>query len=137
VGAALEQQPTILYVEDEAIIALPLIDVLEDAGFLVDHVGDGVAALAKLDEDVDRYVALVTDIQLPRKVLGWQIAHHARQLNPLMPVVYVSGDSASDWAANGVPESIMLSKPFANAQLVTALTTLLNEVAAIPGSQDG
>ncbi len=38
----------------------------------------------------------------------------------------MSGDSAYDWSANGVPESIMLRKPFVFAQLITALTTLLN-----------
>jgi hypothetical protein len=38
----------------------------------------------------------------------------------------MSGDSAGDWAANGVPNSIMLNKPFAPAQLVTAVSQLLN-----------
>lgn len=41
-----------------------------------------------------------------------------------MPVVYVSGDGAPDW--EGVPNSIMLGKPFAIAHLVTAISKLLN-----------
>jgi hypothetical protein len=51
---------------------------------------------------------------------------HAREINPSFPVVYMSGDSAEDWASQGVPNSIMLSKPFAPAQLVTAVSQLLN-----------
>jgi hypothetical protein len=38
----------------------------------------------------------------------------------------VSGDSAEDWGSKGVPNSIMLAKPFAPAQLVTAVSQLLN-----------
>ena len=38
----------------------------------------------------------------------------------------MSGDSAADWASAGVPNSIMLTKPFAPAQLVTAVSQLLN-----------
>jgi hypothetical protein len=34
--------------------------------------------------------------------------------------------SADKWAANGVPSSILLTKPFAPAQLVTAVSQLLN-----------
>ena len=35
--------------------------------------------------------------------------------------VYMSGDSAEDWASHGVPHNIMFAKPFAPAQLITQL----------------
>jgi hypothetical protein len=44
-----------------------------------------------------------------------------------LPVVYMSGDSAHEWSANGVPESVILQKPFVLVQLITAITTLLNQ----------
>jgi hypothetical protein len=44
-----------------------------------------------------------------------------------MPVVYMSGDSTSDWTSKGVVGSVNLSKPFADAQLVTAVSTLVTE----------
>ena len=72
----------------------------------------------------------MTNINLGHdKVDGWEIARHARELNPGFPVVYMSGDSAEDWSSKGVPNSIMLSKPFAPAQLVTAVAQLLNSGA--------
>jgi len=43
-----------------------------------------------------------------------------------MPVVYLSGDSEADWTARGVPQSVFIAKPFAPAQVVTAISTLLN-----------
>jgi hypothetical protein len=38
----------------------------------------------------------------------------------------MSGDSSDDWGSKGVPNSIMLEKPFAPAQLVIAVSQLLN-----------
>lgn len=37
---------------------------------------------------------------------------HIRRAKPAMPVVYVSGDSAIHWGSEGVPNSIMIAKPF-------------------------
>jgi hypothetical protein len=41
-------------------------------------------------------------------------------------MTYVSGDSASAWAVQGVPESVMIPKSSAFAQIVTALATPMN-----------
>jgi hypothetical protein len=49
-----------------------------------------------------------------------------REIDPEFPIVYMSGAHAADWASKGVPNSIMLEKPFAPAQLVTAVSQLLN-----------
>jgi hypothetical protein len=42
----------------------------------------------------------------------------------------MSGRDADDWAVHGVPNSIMLAKPFAPAQLITAVSQLLNTGAS-------
>ena len=76
---------------------------------------------------IEKYRALVTDINLaPGKLDGWDVARHAREIDSNFPVIYMSGKDADDWASKGVPNSIMLTKPFAPAQLVTALSHLLN-----------
>jgi DNA-binding response OmpR family regulator len=72
------------------------------------------------------YRALVADIGLRGKIDGWEVARQAREIDPEFPVVYMSGASAADWPSKGVPNSIMLEKPFAPAQLVTAVSNLLN-----------
>jgi DNA-binding response OmpR family regulator len=68
---------------------------------------------------------------------GWEIGRRARELTPTLPVIYMSGDSAHEWSAHGVPQSIMLQKPFALAQLVTAVTTLLNQASSGVSSLSG
>jgi hypothetical protein len=40
----------------------------------------------------------------------------------------MSGDSAGDHTSQGVPDSIMVQKPFAAAQIVTAVSTLINKL---------
>jgi hypothetical protein len=73
------------------------------------------------------YSALVTDINLREAMDGWQLATAARLANPNLPVVYMTAGRGEEWAAHGVPNSILLQKPFAPAQLVTAVSQLLNK----------
>jgi DNA-binding response OmpR family regulator len=117
----------ILIVEDEPLIGGSLKDVLEDAGFLVDLATDADEAMAILERDRARDLSgLVTDINLGGPRTGWDIAARTREMNPALPVVYMSGDSAADWPARGVPHSTVLEKPFAASQIVVALSAQLN-----------
>jgi DNA-binding response OmpR family regulator len=124
-----EKLPLLLYVEDDTIVSMAVAEALEEAGFELEHAIDGKEALSALQARAQQFRALVTDVRLP-EIDGWAVAHLARELNPAIPVVYVSGDGTGEWSANGVPNSLMLQKPFALAQLVAAVTTLLNEAAA-------
>lgn len=119
---------TLFLVEDEALIRDLLDTSLAEAGFEVVAVADGVKALAELDADATRFRAVITDVQLGAGPDGWAVARRARELVSDMPIVYMSGDSGHDWSSKGVPKSLMIAKPFAPAQIVTAVSTLLNEV---------
>jgi DNA-binding response OmpR family regulator len=57
---------------------------------------------------------------------GWAVARASREIDPEFPVVYMTGAAADQWPVQGVPNSILLAKPFAPAQLVTAISNLLN-----------
>ena len=84
-------------------------------------------AVELLDASDAKYRALVTDINLGRgKMDRWEVARRAREINPEFPIIYMTGDSAAEWGSKGVPNSILLTKPFAPAQLVTAVSQLLN-----------
>lgn len=119
----------LLLVEDEALILHVLEDALTDAGYTVATAMSGAEAIAALDDGGRELAGLVTDIRIGDETSGWDVARHARGLVPLIPVVYMSGDSAADWPSKGVPNSAILQKPFAAAQLVTAISHLLNEAA--------
>jgi DNA-binding response OmpR family regulator len=119
------QAPTILLVEDEALIVEILTAEFADTGFEVVVVSDGNRAIAELDADAARFKAVVTDIRLGKGPDGWDVGRRARELVSDMSVVYVSGDSTHDWSSKGVPESVVILKPFAPTQLVTAVSTLI------------
>ena len=122
--------PKLLLVEDERIILLVLQTVLSEAGFDVVVASNGAKAIAELNADGERFKGLITDILLGVGPNGWDVGRRAREIVPGMPVVYISGNSAEKWSANGVPESIMLQKPFVMARLITAITTLLNQASS-------
>ena len=122
----------VLLVEDEPMIQESLKAILEDGGFEVTTASSGEDAVAKLDAEGLAFRALVTDVNLAHGGLtGWAVARHARELRAELPVVYMTGGAAHEWSAHGVPNSLLLTKPFAPAQVVTAVSQLLN--AARPG----
>ena len=122
--------PIILVVEDEPLIRGLIEEALNEGGFDTVIVASGEEALTLLNGNKDKYRALVTDISLDGKIEGWEVARHVREIDPEYPVIYMSGASAADWASKGVPNSLILAKPFAPAQLITAISNLLN--AATP-----
>jgi CheY-like chemotaxis protein len=68
---------------------------------------------------------LVTDIELGGRLTGWDVAQRARELKPDLPVIYMTGNSGDEWASRGVPNSVLITKPFAPAQIVTAVSQAL------------
>jgi DNA-binding response OmpR family regulator len=127
-----ENQLLILVVEDDEDVQNLVEDCLSEGGFEAVIASSGENAVELIDAAEGKYRALVTDINLsPGGLDGWHVARHAREIAPNFPVVYMSGNDADDWASKGVPNSIMLSKPFAPAQLVTAVSQLLNASAPI------
>lgn len=117
----------LLLVEDEELIRMNLEEDLADADFEVVIATNGKEAMAALGANASRLRGVLTDIRLGRGPDGWEIARHARELMPDMPVIYISGDSAHEWPVRGVPNSVMVAKPFVAAQIITALATLLNK----------
>ncbi len=117
--------PLVLYVEDEALILEMGVVALEEAGFQVTARSTGPEGMAELNTRGAELKAVITDIDLPGGVSGWDIAKHARELWPDMPIIYVTGGSSNDWPSMGVPGSIIVIKPYAAAQLVVAVSTVL------------
>jgi CheY-like chemotaxis protein len=117
----------LLYAEDEPLICAMIEECLTEAGFEVLTACDGNAAASLLEEHGETLAAFVTDIQLGQGPDGWELARRARIINPAMPVIYTTGDSAHLWTSDGVPLSVVIQKPFVDAQVITALANLLNE----------
>ena len=124
--------PLILLVEDEHVICEMLVGALEDAGFATIASADAQGALRLFEENRAEIRGLVTDINLADGVDGWELASLAREQSSDLPVVYVSGASGHEWASRGVPNSLMITKPFAPAQVIVAISSLLVATDSIP-----
>jgi len=123
----LEDSIVILVVEDDQLIRTVVEETLDGGGFKPALAASGEEAVALLKHPDGKYRALVTDINLLGRIDGWEIAKQAREMDPAFPIIYMTGAAAEQYASHGVPNSILLTKPFAAAQLVTALSNLLNE----------
>lgn len=121
--------PLVLLVDDEVLIHDLIAEALGEAGYQVTAADDGASALERVEGSV-ALRGLITDINLGRGPTGWDVAKRARQLHPQIAIVYVSGGNPQDWVSEGVPNSIMITKPFAPAQVVTAISSLINAAAA-------
>lgn len=118
-------QPQVLIADDEVLIRDLVEGVLLEAGYEVTAAGTGAEAMAVL-EKAPAFMGLVTDVNFGGPPKGWEVAMRAREINPNIAVIYMTGESAHDWRARGVPQSAVVPKPFDPWQIAVAIANLLN-----------
>jgi CheY-like chemotaxis protein len=123
----MEPSILILLAEDDLLVLESMQGTLEQGGYKVQAATSGEEAIHLIWHMEQPISGLVTDIRLGAGPNGWDVARTARERNPELPIVYMTGDGGLEWASQGVPKSVLLQKPFAAAQLVTAISTLMNE----------
>jgi CheY-like chemotaxis protein len=112
--------PTVLVVEDSALVQLELVDWLSELGLIVYTANDADEAIAVLEAhpEIDR---LLTDIRMPGSMDGIRLAHYVAGRWPPVQIVVLSanfGTSQSDLP----PESIFVPKPYLPETLLRALS---------------
>jgi DNA-binding response OmpR family regulator len=122
----------VLLVEDDFLIQDLIETTLQDAGYTVVVATTGPDGMTLVERDGAHASGLVTDIKLGQGPSGWEVARRARELNPTLPVVYVTGDSEHDYAARGLPNSLLIRKPFVGAEIAIALATLKAQANSAP-----
>lgn len=115
----------LLYVEDDVLIQDGVVAALCAAGYQVLVADDAQQARRQIAAYGAELGALVTDVNLGDGPDGWQVAREARAQYATLPIVYVSAASEHHWASMGVPGSVMIAKPFATAEVVGAISSLL------------
>lgn len=116
----------VLVVEDEDAMREVTRRILARNGYEVASAGHGEDALRLLGEPGRRIDLLLTDVVMPR-MLGKEVAEHARRLRPGLPVLYMSGYARPVLAEQGTldPGVALISKPFAEDQLLHAVREAL------------
>lgn len=72
----------VFVIEDEESIQIILEEALTEAGFSITMAGSGEEAMEMLDKEGADYRALITDVNLPGKLTGWDVARHAPEVRP-------------------------------------------------------
>ena len=121
--------PVILVVEDNVLFQEVLEWSLVEGGYAVQQAYSGEEAIKILDANGAQYKALIVDVNLGSLVTGWDVARRARELFTGLPVIYATSLAIDEWSSKGVPNSVLLTKPFAPEQIVTALSQLLNSAS--------
>ena len=118
----------LLILDDEPMVRELLELALQASGYEVILAQNSAAAIAVLDLKPPQHRALITDVNLgDDPVTGCDVARRAREIDPDLPIVYMSGASGHQWPSLGMPGSILVTKPFASTQIVAAIGQLLNK----------
>ena len=125
----MQDAPIILVIEDDRDLQMMVEDALKDGGYEPAIAGSGEEALTLLKAFRTKYSALVTDIRLLGRLDGWRVARSAREIDPSFPVLYITGGGGDEWPTRGVPDSVLLNKPFSPDELVAAIAKLLKNGA--------
>ena len=119
---------TILYVEDNPLVAATIKDVLEFEGWRVKLLADGLAGLREL-ESAAHYDALLFDNELPH-LDGWQLIRHARTLahRRYTPIILISARDCAT-VARAAGADAFLRKPEGVSRLVSTIARLSHQDA--------
>ena len=120
-----------LLVEDDATIADFVVRGLREAGFAVDHVGDGEAGLTAARQQP--YDVAIVDLMLPKRD-GLSLIEALRSRGVATPVLILSARRSVDDRVRGLQSGgdDYLTKPFAFAELLARVQALVRRATRAP-----
>lgn len=122
-AALASEHPLVLIVDDEPLIRWVSADILTDAGFSVLQAASGDEALEMLHANHDVRVVF-TDVEMPGKIDGFDLAGRIEQEWPDIGVVVTSGRRCPAAALKKMQS--FLPKPYSVEHVVRAIGDALN-----------
>ena len=116
-------QPSILVLEDDEIIRALMVDVLEEFGAIVTSfpsADEGMIYLERADDPVD---LIVSDIQMPGLLNGYDLSRVVAHRWPSVPVLLTSGNTLMAAELGGSVR--FLPKPWSTELLLECVQTAL------------
>ena len=123
---ATEQPYAVLVVEDEPLVRALAVDVLEEAGFNVLEAPTADYALVVLETREDICV-LLTDVDMPGRLNGFQLARIVQDHFHRVRVVIVSGKARPN-RDDIAPDAIFIPKPYKLSEIVRTVQALAQPV---------
>lgn len=119
---------TILLVEDEDLVREFVATLLQDCGYKVLQAANGVEALNVWREAAAQIDLLLTDVVMPQKISGIELAEKLRREKQHLRVIFTSGYSLEllDERVHGRAEFNFLPKPYAPERLKELIRVCLD-----------
>ncbi len=131
----MNQQKTILFVDDESSIRIIMRAVLQHAGYRVEVAEDGYVALHKLSESLPDLV--ITDLRMPN-MNGFELLAVLRSRHPEIPTIAVSGEFlARDLDPTPIADAFFQKGNYSPPELQTKIAELLANPPARAGATQG
>jgi CheY-like chemotaxis protein len=129
---------TVLVVEDEATVREIACAILADLGYRVLEAADGEEALRVFGANAASVDLLLTDVVLPGKVRGREVAERVRSVRPDVRVLFMSGYTENSIVHHGrLDDGVhLIGKPFKREQLARKVAEVLG-TAAGPAAEGG
>ena len=115
---------TLLVVEDEPQLLQMITSVLGRLGYVVVTATSGQEALS-LVEGGEAFDLLLTDVVMPGKIGGFELARRVRALRPDIPVIYTSGYTGFTASEMGEVQAPLLQKPAPPSELAEVIAAAL------------
>jgi CheY-like chemotaxis protein len=120
-GPALNASPSVLVVEDEAVIRGMLAFWFEDEGFDV-HEADSADQAVALFEAGLSVQSVVTDVRMPGQLDGLGLAAWMREHRPNVPIVITSGHVVASEATTINPAVVaVITKPYRPSEVAACI----------------
>ena len=116
-------QPSILVLEDDEIIRSLMVDVLEEFGAVVTSFPSADEGMIFLERTSDPVDLIVSDIQMPGLLNGYDLSKVVAHRWPSLPVVLTSGNTVM--AAQLGNTVKFLPKPWSTERLLDCLQSAL------------
>ena len=116
--------PSVLVVDDEALIRWSLNETLADRGYVITEAVDGRTAVAAIDGASDPFDVVLLDFRLPDSA-DLRLLETVRRLTPTSQVIMITAHNSPELAQRAVALGAyrVISKPFE----VDSLAALVNQ----------
>jgi CheY-like chemotaxis protein len=120
-----QDMQTVLVVEDEMMVRMPIAEYLRDCGYNVLEAADAAEAIARMDAEGP--VSLVfTDVRMPGKMDGFGLAEWFQSHYPNVPVLLTSGyNGGRPFPAASRTRGGFIEKPYSQTQVARRIAAIL------------
>ena len=111
VPPAQSRRLVVIVVEDDELLREMAVDHLAGAGFEVLEAGDAHEAIAIMELEASRLHVVFSDVNMPGRIDGVELAHHVRRTWPWIGFLVTSG--RAEWEMRKLPQGCRyLAKPY-------------------------